>query len=52
MKFNIEKENLNKTGVYKITNLINGKFYIGSTSNSFYNRYHQHLSDYKAGKIV
>ena len=50
MKLNIEKENLNKTGVYKITNLINGKFYIGSTSNSFYNRYHQHLSDYKAGK--
>lgn len=50
MKLNIEKEDWTKTGVYKITNLINNKFYIGSTSNSFYNRYHQHISDYKLDK--
>lgn len=50
MKLNINKEDWTKTGVYKITNLINNKFYIGSTSNSFYNRYHQHMSDYNLDK--
>ena len=50
MKFSVSNKNKNKTGVYKITNLINNKFYIGSTSNSFYNRFHQHLSDFKIGK--
>ena len=50
MKFSISESDKNKTGVYCITNNINGKIYIGSTSNSFYNRYHQHISDYKKGK--
>lgn len=50
MKFNVDKSDRYKTGVYRITNLINNKFYIGSTANNFYNRFHQHISDYKAGK--
>lgn len=50
MKFNVSKRDMRKTGVYCITNKINNKIYIGSTSNNFYNRYHQHVSDYKAGK--
>lgn len=50
MIFNVTKEDRYKTGVYFITNLINGKKYVGSTSNNFYNRFHQHISDYKAGK--
>ncbi len=33
----------NESGIYKINNLINGKFYIGSTVN-FYNRYRVHVS--------
>jgi len=35
--------NFNSTGIYKITNIINGKFYIGSAI-SFRTRYNQHLS--------
>ena len=49
MKFSVSNKNKNKTGVYKITNLINNKFYVGSTSNSFYKRYHQHKNTYKRG---
>lgn len=50
MEFKISKEDKNKTGVYCITNNINNKIYIGSTSTSFYSRYHQHKSDYLIGK--
>ena len=32
-----------KSGIYKITNLINGKFYIGSSTN-LYKRFHSHKS--------
>lgn len=50
MEFKVSKEDKNKTGVYCITNKINNKIYIGSTSTSFYLRYHQHKSDYFIGK--
>lgn len=50
MQFNISNQDKDKIGVYCITNSKNGKIYIGSTGNSFYNRFHQHLSDYKNGK--
>ena len=30
----INKEQWNKSGIYKITNLINKNFYIGSTKNN------------------
>ena len=33
-------------GIYKITNVVNGKVYIGRTSN-FYKRHHQHLTAYR-----
>jgi len=33
----------NKTGVYKITNINNNKFYIGSTSRSFKSRFCNHI---------
>lgn len=43
MKFiiNIPKENLNKSGIYKIENNINDKIYIGSTKN-FKHRANKH----------
>lgn len=47
MDFNIPDGDKKKVGVYTIKNKLNGKFYVGSTSNSFYNRYHQHLNDYR-----
>ena len=50
MKFTIEDINKKATGIYKITNTINNKFYIGSTSTNFYKRYGQHISDYTKGK--
>lgn len=37
-------EDLDKTGVYRITNLINGKFYIGSTKQSFKVRMKHHVN--------
>lgn len=50
MKFAIPDINKYDIGVYCIQNILNDKVYIGSTGNSFYNRYHQHVSDYKKGK--
>jgi group I intron endonuclease len=35
--------------VYKITNTVNGKIYIGATKNSFKTRWNQHKSDAKRG---
>lgn len=37
-------------GIYKITNLINGKVYIGQTRASFRKRYLKHISEFKSGK--
>lgn len=36
-------------GIYKITNLVNGKFYIGSTNN-IKSRYKSHFNDLKSNK--
>lgn len=44
------KEDLKKIGVYTITNTINGKLYVGSTNNSFYERWRTHLKDLKKNK--
>lgn len=35
------------TGIYKITNLISNKIYIGSTTTSFKRRFKEHLSALK-----
>jgi len=43
--------NFNSTGIYKITNIINGKFYIGSAI-SFRTRYNQHLSKLNLKNII
>jgi len=43
----VDVEDLHKTGVYKIVNLINNKFYIGSTKDSFYKRFYYHLHQIK-----
>lgn len=45
----LEKSVKNKAGVYKITNLINNKCYIGSTKN-FYKRLYKHNVDLKSNK--
>ena len=37
------------TGIYKITNLISNKIYIGSTTTSFKRRFKEHLSALKRG---
>ena len=51
MKILIENlEDLRKTGIYSITNTINGKKYIGSTAKNFKTRYTQHLSKLRSGK--
>lgn len=46
MKIEVNQEVLKKWGVYKITNIINGKIYIGSTIESFYKRLSKHISCY------
>lgn len=38
-------EDLRKTGIYKIQNIINNKVYIGSTGKSFKSRFIQHKSE-------
>ena len=47
-KLNQEKE-LELKGVYKITNTVNNKFYIGSTSVTFKGRLRDHLSQLRRG---
>jgi group I intron endonuclease len=41
--------NLNKSGIYSITNIINNKIYIGS-AKSFSNRWNKHKSDLMANR--
>lgn len=41
----MDKELLNKTGIYKITNKIDGKFYYGSASESFRRRWESHRGE-------
>ena len=50
MKFLIEEEHQYLSGIYIITNDINGKVYVGRTTN-FYRRYHQYKYSFKTGKI-
>ena len=45
----IEFELKNKCGIYIITNIVNGKRYIGS-SKDLYNRLHEHLHNLKNNK--
>lgn len=47
-KYNLERH---KSGIYIITNLMNGKMYVGSSKN-IYNRYHAHLSRLKNNKHI
>ena len=46
MKIEVNQEVLKKWGVYKITNNINGKIYIGSTIESFKKRLSKHISSF------
>jgi len=41
---------MKKTGIYTITNIINNKIYLGSASNSFYQRWGVHRYDLKNNK--
>ena len=51
MKLKLENlEDLSKKGVYKITNLINNKFYIGSTIDSFKTRLKAHFNKLRVNK--
>lgn len=47
MTLNVPDHQLTLTGVYKITNIINKKVYIGSTTNSFYKRWQAYKNCYK-----
>lgn len=48
-QFYTNNELKNKSGIYQIRNLVNGKLYIGSAVN-LYDRKSQHFSDLKYGK--
>lgn len=51
MKLKLENlEDLSKKGVYKITNLVNNKFYIGSTVDSFKVRLRAHFNKLRINK--
>lgn len=45
MEFLIDKNDKDKSGIYMITNVVTGKFYIGS-AKSFFNRYKRHEGDF------
>jgi len=47
MKYQMTKEESLLKGIYQITNLINGDFYIGSTKRNFHARYASYKSSYK-----
>lgn len=49
MQFLISEENKNKSGIYKIKNIINNKFYIGSTRD-FKKRFNEHNKNLKKNK--
>lgn len=46
MKFDIPQEYKNKSGIYKIVNLVNGQMYIGSAKH-LRKRYRSHIVDFK-----
>lgn len=46
MIFNVKEEDCRKIGVYSITNNINNKFYVGSTTTNFKHRYLQYKSGF------
>ena len=46
MIFNIKEEDCRKIGVYSITNNINNKLYVGSTTTNFKHRYMQYKSGF------
>lgn len=46
MIFNVKEEDCRKIGVYSITNNINNKLYVGSTTTNFKHRYLQYKIDY------
>jgi group I intron endonuclease len=51
MKIIINNEDdLRKIGIYKITNLVNNKFYIGSTRDSFLMRLRKHREMLKSNR--
>jgi group I intron endonuclease len=47
MEFKIDKGSWRKIGVYCITNTVNNKIYIGSTTTNFRHRYLQYCSGFK-----
>lgn len=49
MKFNYSEEELQKFGIYSITNIVNNKKYIGSTAKSFNSRWKKHITNLKNG---
>jgi hypothetical protein len=49
MKNLITQEQINKSGIYKITNIINNKIYIGCSKN-ISSRYRSHICDLKQNK--
>lgn len=49
MEFDCKKEDLEKTGIYSITNVVNGKKYVGSTAKSFSSRWKKHITNLKNG---
>jgi len=51
MKTNLTKEELGKSGIYQIANLVNGKIYVGSAVK-FYNRKAGHINKLKRGVHV
>lgn len=51
MKIEIDRPtDLELTGIYKITNKVNNKYYIGSTSESFLMRWKNHINALRKGK--
>lgn len=50
VKFNCKECDLNKTGIYQIKNLKNGKRYIGMTRAGFMKRWRQHITQFSTGR--